>query len=199
MKIKDKKLIEKFVEKAKNVQNLECIILFGSMVRNEADKRSDIDLLLLFDEENPKSHIPEIMNIVTTLKPHREIKPTITNLNDYDEEFLLTVLREGEVLWGKMIITPGKLLLKPYRLISYDLSALKPSKKVKISRIIHGYKSKKTINGKIKQYKYLGLKDKYNAYLISKNTVLVPEKYTKNFLSELKKHRVVCQEKMVWV
>ncbi len=198
MKIKDKKLIERFVEKAKNIQNLECIILFGSMVRNEEDKRSDIDLLLLFDEENPKSHIPEIMNIVTTLKPHREIKPTITNLTDYDEEFLQTVLREGEVLWGKMIITPEKLLLKPYRLISYDISALKPSKKVKISRIIHGYQSKKTINGKIKKYKYSGLRDKYNVYLISKNTVLVPEKNTKNFLSELDKYRVTYQEKMVW-
>jgi len=198
MKIKDKKLIEKFVEKAKNIQNLKCIILFGSIVRNEADKRSDIDLLLLFDEENPKSHIPEIMNIVTNLKPHREIKPTITNLVDYDEEFLQKVLREGEVLWGKMIITPEKLLLKPYRLISYDISALKSSKKVKISRIIHGYQSKKTIDGKIKQYKYLGLKDKYNVYLISKNTVLISEKYIKNFLNDLEKYHVNYQEKMIW-
>jgi predicted nucleotidyltransferase len=199
MKIKDEKLIERFVEKAKNVHNLECIILFGSMVRNEADKRSDIDLLLIFDEENPKSHIPEIMNIVSNLKPHREIKPTITNLTDYDEEFLQTVLRDGEVLWGKMIITPEKLLLKPFRLISYDISALKSSKKVKISRIMHGYQSKKIINGEIKHYKYLGLKDKYNTHLISKNTILIPEKYTKNFLSELKKYHVEYKETMVWV
>ena len=198
MKIKDEKLIERFVEKAKNVQNLECIILFGSMVRDEADKRSDIDLLLIFDEKNPKSHIPEIMNMVTNLRPHREIKPTVTNLTDYDEEFLQTVLRDGEILWGKMIITPEKLLLKPYRLISYDISTHKPSKKVKISRIIHGYQSKKMINGEIKHYKYPGLKNKYNAHLISKNTILIPEKNIKNFLSELKKYNVNYQEKMVW-
>jgi len=198
MKIKDKKLIERFVEKTKNIQNLKCIILFGSIVRDEADKRSDIDLLIVFDEKNPKSHIQEIMSVVTTLKPHREIKPTVTNLTDLDEEFLQTVLREGEVLWGKIIITTDKLLLKPYRLVSYNISTLKPSKKVKISRMIHGYQSKKTINGKIKQYKYLGLKDKYNVYLISKNTILIPEEYAKIFLNELDKHRVKYQEKMVW-
>jgi len=198
MKIKDKKLVERFVEKTKNIPNLECIILFGSIVRNEADKRSDLDLLLLFNEKNPKSHIPEIMKIVTTLKPHREIKPTVTNFTDIEEEFLQTVLREGKVLWGKMIIAPNKLLLKAYRLISYDVSALKPSKKVKISRLIHGYQSKKTIDGKIKKYAYPGLKDKYNVHLISKGTVLVPEKYTKNFLQELDKHHVTYQEKIVW-
>jgi len=198
MKNKDRKLIERFVEKAKNIPNLECIILFGSLIRGEADKRSDIDLLIVFDEKNPKSHIPEIMNIVTSLKPHREIKPTLTNLTDYDEDFLKTVLREGEVLWGKIIITTDKILLEPFRLISYDISTLKPSKKVKVSRIIHGYQSKKMINGKIKHYKYEGLKDRYDVHIISKNTVLVPEKYVKFFLKDLDKHHVAYQEKVVW-
>ena len=199
MNVKDKKLIERFVEKTQNLQNLECIILFGSMVRNEADKRSDIDILLVFSEENPKLHISEVMSIVTTLKPHREIKPTVTNLIDYNEEFLQTIMREGKVLWGKVVISTDKLLLKPYRLISYNISTLKPSKKVKISRIIHGYQSKKSAKGEIKQYIYEGLKDKYNVYLISKNTVLIPEKNTKMFLKELDKYRVTYQEKMVWV
>jgi predicted nucleotidyltransferase len=199
MKIKDRNLVEKFVEKAKNIPNIECIILFGSIARNEEDKRSDLDLLLVFDEENPKSHIPEIMRIVTTLKPHREIKPTITNLTDLDEEFLQTVLREGEVLWGKIILAPNKLLLKPYRLITYDISAFKPSKKVKISRLIHGYRSKKTIEGKTKEYSYSGLKDKYNVYLISKNTVLIPEEHSKNFLHDLDKNHVPYKEKLVWI
>lgn len=198
MNTKDKKLIKKFVERVQDIQNLECVILFGSMVRGDADKRSDIDILLVFNNENPKSYIPEIMRIVTTLKPHREIRPTVTNLTDLDEGFLQTVLREGKILYGKIVITPDKLLLKPYRLISYDISKLKPSKKVKISRIIHGYQSKKTITGKTKQYKYLGLKDRYNIHLISKNTVLVPEEYVRNFLHELDKYNVEYQEKMVW-
>lgn len=199
MKTKDKKLIKKFVEKIQGIQNLECIILFGSMVRGDADKRSDIDILLVFNDENPKSYIPQIMRIVTTLKPHREIRPTVTNLTDLDEEFLQTVLREGKILYGKIVITPDKLLLRPYRLVSYDISKLKSSKKVKISRIIHGYQSKKTVKGKTKQYKYLGLKDKYNVHLISKNTVLIPEEYVRFFLRELDKYNVKYQEKMVWV
>jgi len=198
MKKKDKELIEKFVKNTKNIPKLECIILFGSMVRDEADKRSDIDLLLVFDCENPKSYLSEIISIITALKPHREIKPTITNLSDYDEEFLQTVMREGKVLLGKVIVTTDNLLLKPYRLISYDLTNLKPSKKVKISRIIHGYESKKMVNGELKHYKYTGLKDKYDVIIISKNTVLLPEKYSKIFLNNLKKYHVLYEEKQIW-
>lgn len=199
MKKKDKELIEKFVKNIKNIPELECIILFGSMVRNEADKRSDIDLLLVFNCENPKSYLSEIISIITSLKPHREIKPTITNLFDYDEEFLQTVIREGKVLWGKVIVTTDNLLLKPYSIISYDLTTLKPSKKVKISRLIHGYESKKIVKGELKHYKYSGLKDNYDVILISKNTVLIPDKYSKNFLNHLEKFHVPYKEKKVWI
>ncbi len=199
MKKKDKELIEKFVKKIRNIPDLECIILFGSISRNEADKRSDIDLLLVFDCENPKSYLSEIISIITSLKPHREIKPTITNLSDYDEEFLQTVIREGKVLWGKVVISTKNLLLKPYRLIAYDLSNLKPSKKVKISRLIHGYESKKIVNKEIKHYKYTGLKEEYGVKVISKNTLLLPEKHSKIFLKNLKKYHVLYEEKLVWI
>jgi predicted nucleotidyltransferase len=199
MKKKDKELIENFVKKAKKVPKLECIILFGSMVRDEADKRSDIDLLLVFDSGNPKSYLSEIISIITSLKPHREIKPTITNLTDYDEEFLQTVMREGKVLWGKVIVTTNNLLLKPYKLISYDLTSLRPSKKVKISRLIHGYESKKMINGNLKHYKYTGLRDKYDVIIISKNTLLLPDKYSKSFLNNLKKYHVSYEIRQVWL
>ena len=199
MNKKDKELIDKFVKNIKIIPKLECIILFGSMVRDEADKRSDIDLLLVFNCENPKSYLSEITSIITKLKPHREIKPTITNLSDFDEEFLQTVMREGKLLWGKVIISTDNLLLKPYRLISYELTNLKPSKKVKISRLIHGYESKKIVKGDIKNYKYTGLKEKYDVIMISKNTLLLPEKYSKNFLNNLKKYHVLYDEKRVWI
>lgn len=199
MKKKDKELIERFVKKIEDILNPDCIILFGSMVRDEADKRSDIDILLVFDEENPKNHLSEIMSIITGLKPHREIKPIVTNLTDYDEEFLQTILREGKVLWGKLLLSPDNLILKPYRLVSYDVSTLKPSKKVKISRLIHGYQSRKTIQGEIKQYTYEGLKDKYDVYFISKSTVLIPEDHAKPFFQELDRHHVPYQEKKVWM
>jgi len=199
MKKKDEELIQKFVKNIKNIPHLQCIILFGSMVRNEADKRSDIDILLVFDCEKPKEYLSEIISTITSLKPHREIRPTITNLFDYDEEFLQTIMREGKVLWGKVIVTTNNLLLKPYSLISYNLSNLKPSKKVKISRTIHGYESKKKVNGKVKHYKYKGLKDEYDVIIISKNTVLIPEKYAKIFLNKLKKYHTSYNEKKIWL
>lgn len=198
MNARDKKLLKRFVEKVKDLPHLQCIILFGSMARGEEDKRSDIDVLLVIEEENPKSRLPEIMGIVTSLKPHREIKPVVTNLADYDEEFLQTVIREGKVVWGKVVVTPDRLLLRPYRLISYDLSRLEPSKKVKISRLIHGYRSKKVMDGETKSYVYAGLKDRYDVHVVSKNTVLIPERYARDFLHELDRHGAEYRQRTVW-
>lgn len=199
MNKKDKKLIDTFVEKIKNLDNLECIILFGSISRNEADKRSDIDILLVFNEEHPKKHLFEITQKITELKPHREIKPVVTNLVDYDEEFVQTVLREGKLLWGKIILSTTHLLLKPYHLVSYQTNRLKPADKVKISRLIHGYTSKKKINGELKQYEYEGLKHKYDIHFISKGTLIIPEDAVKSFFCELKKSNVAYKDKKIWM
>lgn len=199
MNKKDKVLIKTFVEKIKDMDNLECILLFGSMARGEADRRSDIDILLVFKDDHPKTHLHEITKIITSLKPHREIKPIVTNLVDYDEEFFQTVLREGKLLWGKLILSTDQLLLQPYHLVSYQTHKLKPAKKVKISRLIHGYHSKKTINGEIKQYTYKGLKHKYNIHFISKGTILIPENAAKSFFAELKKYYVGYTDKKIWM
>ena len=45
-----------FVSRAKEIPNLKVVVLFGSAVMGEFHKKSDIDLLLLFDTK----HNPEI-------------------------------------------------------------------------------------------------------------------------------------------
>jgi len=35
--------------------------------------------------------------------------------------------------------------------------------------------------------------------LISKNTLLLPEKYSKNFMNNLKEYRVLYEDKQVWI
>ncbi|MFQ6057227.1 MAG: nucleotidyltransferase domain-containing protein [Methanosarcinales archaeon] len=176
MKEEDKRLIQKLVEKVKDLPNLECIVLFGSFVKGEEDKRSDIDLLIVFNSDTPNKYISQVSEIITSLKPHREIHTVLTNLSDYDTSFFNSVFREGKVLFGKVFLTPKKLGMQAYKLIHYDLSNLENSVKVKISRRVYGYVSEKKINGEIKRYVYKGLKEYPRVILISKATLLIPEK-----------------------
>ncbi len=196
---KDQELIHKFVDRIKHLSDLECIFLYGSLARGEEDARSDIDLMLVFNAEKPKRHISEIMKIVTDLKPHREIRPVLTNLCDYDPGFFLNVLREGKLLWGKLMVSSEKLLLRPFVLISYDLSKVTAAKKVKTSRYVRGYRSTKVIDGKEKVYNYKGLKEKFGVKLISKGTILTPEENRKEILRFLDENGIDYQQLPIWL
>ena len=101
-----------------------------------------------------------VSKIVTELHPHREIRTVITNLHDYDEDYYQNVFREGKVLYGKVILTPEHLALEPYLIVSYDLTGKPNTLQVKISKKVHGYTSKKLIDGQEKIYTYPGIEEK---------------------------------------
>lgn len=182
----DEELISEFAEKLKRIPQVEAVVLFGSLARGDYDRRSDIDILIVVDMERPNDLLKEISRIITDLRPHREIIPSLTNLRDRDESFLKNVFREGIVLFGRLILTPDYLALRPCVLLSYDISSLNKSSQVKVSRKVHGYVSKKLVNGKKKTYRYEGLKERYDTYLVSPSTLILPESVAEVFLSELR-------------
>ena len=199
MKSKDKQLINRFIDGVRQIPDLECILLYGSFARGEEDNRSDIDLMLVFDSEKPKRHISEVMKVVSELKPHREIRPVLTNLHDYDPSFFLNVFREGKLLWGRVMISGEGLLLRPFILISYDLTSVSPAKKVKISRFVHGYRSTKVIEGAKKTYNYTGVAEKFGVRIISKGTLLVPEQNKKEILGFLDNNGIDYDQLSIWL
>ncbi|MEW5936345.1 MAG: nucleotidyltransferase domain-containing protein [Candidatus Thermoplasmatota archaeon] len=195
MNEKEKLLLERFVELVKNaIPVLQGIVLYGSLARGAQDRRSDIDVLVIVDDEKPTQYYQPISRIVTDLsiamKPRRELKPIVTNLQDYDASFYRNVFDEGIILFGKMLVSPEKLALMPYVLVTYDVSRLSSSIKVRISRKVHGYTGKKVVGGKKYEYRYKGLKDIYNVMVISPSTLVVPTKKAKEFVAELEKLRV---------
>ena len=155
---KDKKLINSFVEKLLRVAppSLSAVILFGSLARGNFHKASDIDILLVYDEENPRKHLQEVAKVISELKPHREIRPVFTNLKDLDPSLLREVLKEGIVLFGKLILTPDNIGLRPYKVFSYDLRSSSSTVKTRVARLIYGYVSEKKVGEKIKRYEYKG-------------------------------------------
>ncbi len=128
--------------------------------------------------------------MIGELKPHGEISPTFTNLGDLETPFLGTVFREGIVLHGKMLLNPDHLALQPRVSLAYDLARLSPSKKVQISRLVHGFKSRKKVRGKLRTYEYPGLKGQYGAVSVSRSVLLLRPEDSEKFIQELEKRKV---------
>jgi len=186
----DRTLIERFLSELAGIPEIEAVVLFGSFARGDIDRRSDIDLLVVVDARNPGALRPRLARLITGLRPHREIRPTLTNLRDLDPTFLRNVFRDGIVLRGKLVLTPDHLALHPRILIAYDLTSLKPSQKVRFSRLIHGFESRKTVGGRTHVYRYPGLKDRYGATIVSRSALLLEPKSAEAFVRELEDHRV---------
>lgn len=186
----DRELLAKFVERLRPIPGVEAIVLFGSFARKDIDRRSDIDLLIVVDMEDPGSLRPRMAKLISELKPHREINPTLTNLRDMDSSFLRTVFQEGVVLHGKMLLTPDHLALEPRVLLAYDLSGISPSHKVHFSRMVHGFQSHKIVRGRRRTYRYAGLGERHGATFVSRSVLFLKPGDAKAFIRELEAKRV---------
>ena len=195
----DWRLIERFVDRIKELPDLEAVVLFGSLARGDVDRRSDIDLLLVVDREDLAPVRSEIATLITELKPHREISPTLTNLRDVDASFLRNVFREGRVLYGKLLLTPEHLALEPRVMISYDLAGQKPADKVQISRRVHGFRSKKILDGKARVYEYAGLKGRKGAILVSRSAILLGTEDAEELVAELERRKISYNRRDVYL
>jgi predicted nucleotidyltransferase len=200
----EKKALERFSDQAKQaIPELTGVILYGSTARETAESRSDIDVLVIIEKENIMECRRIIAQIITGIESEfnlkRDIKPLLTNLKDVDADFLKNVFQEGVILYGKMLLSPGGLRLKHYTLLTYDLKGGSKSKKVKVSRMVHGYSGYKKIKGKEYKYTYPGIIDQYDANLVSPSTLIIPKKSSDKFIYELKKLGVSVQTFDIWM
>ncbi len=193
--MRNKELIKEAVNILRDIENLQAIILFGSYAKGKETATSDIDLMLVVDIEKPKEILPLVIKKISLIDKEGKISPRITNLLDYDGDFLLDVFRHGKILYGKVILNEKKMMLKPYRLVYYDISDLQPSKKVLISKRIHG--SKSIISNK--KYSYKGIGSIYGFEVFGRSIVLVPEKSFEDFKIFLDSNNVKYKEKRVWL
>jgi len=188
----DRKLLARFLEKVKvwAPPTLSGIVLFGSMVRGDFGPRSDIDVLMIFDEPNPGRYLADVTKLVTVLKPHREIRPVLTNVKDIGPDLLKEVLREGIVLHGKLVVTPEQLAIKPYSLVSYDLSGINSTIRQRVARRVYGYSSGKRVGKRVKKYRYPGLIDRKDCFVLGKGIIALPAETAKGFIEFLQDNRV---------
>lgn len=151
-----------FVDNAGRIPNLVGVILFGSAVTGDMSKKSDIDLLLVFDtnhnpemgKEAEKAH--EITSNISAKYdlpyPFSFVFVNKGNMEEVESDFLWNVVKEGIVIWGK----PQEILMKaphpslePLMLIRYSVKELNEKDKRKMLRWL--YTSKKRIIGAEKE------------------------------------------------
>ena len=193
--MKEKALIDAAVSVLTGMDSLQAIILFGSYAKGTETEKSDIDLLIVLDLENPEQALPEVIERLSEIDRKGKISPRVTNLTDYEPEFFLDVFRHGKILYGKAVLNGKKAMLRPYRIVYYALAGLPASKKVLISKHIHG---SEVLAGS-KRYLYKGIKDMHGFEVLGRSAILVPEKDSEFFKGFLEENSVKYKEKKVWI
>lgn len=191
-------IVQEFASRAHEIQNLVMAIVYGSVARGEADRRSDIDVFLVFSTEHDPERGEEF-RIAHEIASEVERKYGGTNRFQFvfsnlglkvDEDFLENLCKEGIIIWGKpLLLDVEKLKLSPQIIISYDLSALPNYDKLRIHRALYGYRVERVHEGRRYVSESKGLLAEVGGRRLGKAVIMIPkenERYLKKVFDEAK-------------
>ena len=193
-----KDLIFKFARYA-SVNEAAYIFLFGSVAKGDADRRSDIDILVIldtydkdFEDMEAKTRISELA--LTLEKEYdRGIQVVFTNKNyeGLDEHFIEEVMKEGILLYAKSpsVVIHG-LELEHYAMIIFSLEKLTAKDKMKVKRALYGQKTRKIVKDKTYESAKTGIVQSLQGMRIGPGAVLLPQKNVTDFENVLKKFKL---------
>ncbi len=162
--------------------NLDRVILYGSVARGDFNEDSDVDLFI-DSRENIEKKINKIVDNYYKTKKFKEwelkgIKNTISVIaGELDSEewknLKRSILNTGIILYGKYKAESDK--INQYTLFSFE-NIVPNKKRISIFRKLFGFK--------VGKKEYPGLVEKINAIKVGKGSLLVPIEHT----NELKKY-----------
>ena len=173
----------------KNVENMERIVLYGSVARDEAVRESDVDIFIEVKKKKIKSE-KEIGEIEKKFYQSREA--ALFKSKGIDNKFSVKIGTLQE--WGdlyKSIASTGIVLYGPYE--ARDLpSGVKHFIIVFWEKIgkNRGSFLNKLYGFKIKDKHYNGLLVKFNGKKIGKSCIMLPIQYKNDIFKLLKEHKV---------
>lgn len=146
-----------FAQIGKEIPTLQAIILFGSAAVGEVHKKSDIDLLLVFDTattpetgDEAKSIYRHAAEIERKYKLENPFSFVFLNRGEgIDADFLWEVTKSGFVLYLKAESVIGRReFLTPSLIFSYSFQSIQPKDQMYVNRRLYGYQSKTVHKGK---------------------------------------------------
>ncbi len=207
--------LEKIINKIKNFidskfskyEEIESIVLFGSLASGKFNEESDIDICVLFKRNTPKMLENTIFNYFLSLGKdlNRSIQCVFffqEDINNWDNIFIENILAEGQLLYGNSNyyeILRKTLEFKPYQIITLNLRAINNSAKMKLKRILYGYKTTKKYSEKLYKYKKDGIVKKLEGMKIGRGSFIIPEKVLIVVENKLKEFDIKFSNFRVWM
>lgn len=198
---KTNKLIDEIKKISKNYSEIETLIVFGSVARNQAEKESDLDICFILKSENSKNAISnQILDLEKKYDKNINIIFTDASFINLDKQFIETILREGITIYGKKPdASIQQLELEPYEIIKFDLRNLDHSKKMKIKRLLYGIKTKKKYKGKTYTSEQKGLVEELDGLRIGIASILIPEKKSWKLENILRENGISLRKITIWL
>jgi len=207
--------LEKIINKIKNFidskfpkyEEIESIVLFGSLASGKFNEESDIDICVLFKQNTPKIMEDTIFNYFLSLG--KELNRSIQcvfffpdDINNWDTIFIENILAEGYLLSGNSNYYEtliNALEFKPYQIITLNLRALNNADKMKLKRILYGYKTSKKYSKKIYRYQKRGLVKELQGIKLGRGSFIIPEKFLLFVETKLKEFDIKFSNFRVWM
>ncbi len=174
----------------RNSDKISQIILFGSVARGEAGRRSDIDLFIDVTDEKLEKQINGIKeSFYESIKVKKywnllgiknEISCSVGKLDEWDE-LQRSLIANGIVLFGKYV---GKVDIEQYYLFIISQGKDR-NKNISVWRTLYGYTQKV---GK-KKYTKDGLIREYGGEKISRGVFIVPAEHARKISSYLRQNK----------
>ena len=202
-----KDLVFKFAKEA-SLKEVAYIFLFGSVAKGDADRRSDIDLLVVFDTDSKdydrfesKTSISQIaLDLEKEFDRNIQILFSNRNFDGLDQYLVRKVMVEGILLYASPVkVEVGKLGLEPYALILYNLKNFDVKEQRKIRRLLLGHKTRKKVNGKTYESVKKGLIQNFNGKYIGGGLLAIPQKSVQGMEEWLKKSNVEFKRLDMWL
>jgi len=203
---------EGVLRKLYDLEGVVLIALYGSFARQEVDRRSDIDLLMLFTTKQTKEQALAKIDDITAKYADRLIQITARSLDEIDESdtyFLRNIMRDAKILYFRRMLpldidlftVPLHTILDltPYILIKFDLSNLSDAKeKRRFNTALYGHISKKKRGRKTYKYRYHGLLEQVGGEKIGPGVILIPEESLKRVEELLDEYGIDADVEKIW-
>jgi predicted nucleotidyltransferase len=203
--------IMEFVRRADEIPNLKAAVLFGSAVGGTMTKKSDIDVLLLFDtDHNPElgDEMKAALNLSGDIAKKFGLPYSFSfvakNLNDpkdVEPDFLWGVAEKGVLIWGKpdlTILKGAHPSLEAMALVKFSLEGLPGKNRASIRRALYGYKVEKTVKGKTYISQKGGLVSRKD-YRLASGVLMVPASLLDQISEVLKRNGAKFKITRIWV
>jgi predicted nucleotidyltransferase len=183
------------------LEGLILIVLFGGFARGEVGRRSDIDLLLLFetdkDAKNAETRISEITTDFGERYPQVLVR-SYPELRQTSPNLLENIFKDGRILYLRypLQIPVEKILsLKLAALYQLDTTKLGQLEKVALNKILYGKKERKLG----KSYEYTGRIAQLGGERVGRGTFIVPAEASREIEEILTTHGASFRKREIWL